>query len=51
MDAGQFPELADEIRCEAETKLDPETRFDFVATPDIIGGNSGSPMIDKLTTD
>jgi len=32
---------------EAEKKLDLRTPFNYVATCDIIGGNSGSPMIDK----
>jgi hypothetical protein len=32
---------------EQEKALDMKTPFNFVATCDIIGGNSGSPMIDK----
>jgi hypothetical protein len=32
---------------EAQSQLNPDTRFNFVATLDITGGNSGSPVIDK----
>jgi hypothetical protein len=31
----------------AEKKLNLDTKFNFVATTDITGGNSGSPLIDK----
>ncbi len=30
----------------ARSKLDPATRFDLCTTNDVIGGNSGSPMVD-----
>jgi hypothetical protein len=30
----------------AQTRLDPDTVFDLATTNDIIGGNSGSPLID-----
>ena len=32
---------------EAKDRLDLDTRFNFVTTTDITGGNSGSPLIDK----
>jgi hypothetical protein len=32
---------------DSEQKLDPETVLDFTTTNDVIGGNSGSPVIDS----
>jgi hypothetical protein len=42
---GQEPFNLDPRWVTAKDKLNPETIFDFSATIDIIGGNSGSPLI------
>lgn len=44
---GKHPFDIPKAWADAEKKLDLSTPFNYVATCDIIGGNSGSPMIDK----
>ena len=44
---GEHPFDIPQAWLDAEKKLDLKTPFNYVATCDIIGGNSGSPMIDK----
>ncbi|HEX5054806.1 MAG TPA: S46 family peptidase, partial [Planctomycetota bacterium] len=44
---GVHPFDLPQIWLDKEKELDLKTPFNFVATCDIIGGNSGSPMIDK----
>ena len=43
---GQPPFDLDPRWAAAQSKLNPDTVFDFVTTNDIIGGNSGSPLLD-----
>jgi Peptidase S46 len=43
---GQAPFGLDPRWAAAEAKLNPDTVFDFATTNDIVGGNSGSPVID-----
>jgi S1-C subfamily serine protease len=43
---GQAPFDLDPRWVAAKDRLNPDTIFDFSTTNDIIGGNSGSPMID-----
>ncbi len=44
---GQFPFAASDAWLKAKPKLKPETPFDVATTNDIIGGNSGSPLVDR----
>ena len=44
---GVHPFDLPQVWLDKEKELDLKTPFNFVATCDIIGGNSGSPMIDK----
>lgn len=44
---GQQPFLLAKAFSANQAKIDPNTVFDFTTTNDIIGGNSGSPVVDK----
>jgi hypothetical protein len=43
---GQEPFALPQVWVDAKPRLDMDTRFNFVTTNDIVGGNSGSPMLD-----
>jgi len=44
---GSAPFALPQSWLDAKAKLNPQQRFDFVTTNDIIGGNSGSPVINR----
>ncbi|MES2605175.1 MAG: S46 family peptidase [Pseudomonadota bacterium] len=44
---GSFPFALTQRWLDAQSKLDPDTIFDVSTNNDIIGGNSGSPLLDK----
>ena len=44
---GREPFALPQSWLDAKPRLDLKTKFNFVATTDIIGGNSGSPVIDR----
>ncbi len=44
-DTGRAPFALPKSWLDAKPRLDLQTRFDFAATTDIIGGNSGSPVV------
>ncbi|HKQ82046.1 MAG TPA: S46 family peptidase [Steroidobacteraceae bacterium] len=43
---GQKPFALPQVWLDARAKLDPKTPFNYTTTNDIVGGNSGSPVID-----
>ena len=44
---GQFPFAVAPTWLAARPKLDPELPFDIATTNDVIGGNSGSPVVNR----
>ncbi len=44
---GSAPFELPQVWLDAKSKLDPNTPFNYVTSNDIIGGNSGSPVIDS----